>query len=502
MSKKPPNLVFLVLDTVGAKHLSLYGYHRPTTPNLEKIARESTVYTRCFAPSSWTVPSHASMFTGLYPSQHGAYEKRYLLRDNLPHLVSILRASGYSTLGISANGLVSPATGICQDFDEFHDLGAADLSRIIRGIAAREDSEGGDLSRLLKNAATAKEALGIVLRYLRESGRVGEVAKEIFKLGTRTTGKFFRPRPLDNTTPYTRKTVQLFRDILRRQSEANSPFFLFVNLLQAHQEYRPPLMWRRFSRWHDRAAVDPQRFYRQASSPALDALVTKYVNLYDDEIVYLDAVVGRLWEMLRNTPFYEDTVVIITSDHGEHLGEKEHYTHILSLYNELLWVPLVVRFPQSLAASGVDQRLVSLNDLYATILDMVDSPMPRPDSSFSLVASPQRELALSQCVYPEEWRKYLEAKQAICQSQGETFSPPIFAVMTDSGLKLIGKRDGGLEVYDLKEGMAEDRDLAPTLPPEALAEYRTLLEALKAETGFHEATGGMLAQAGQQTPVN
>jgi len=74
--------------------------------------------------------------------------------------------------------------------------------------------------------------------------------------------------------------------------------------------------------------------------------------------------------------------------------------------------------------------------------------------------------------------------------------------MTNNGLKLIGKRDGGLEVYDLKEGMAEDWDLAPTLPPEALAEYHTLLEVLKAETGFHEATAGMLAQARQQPPVN
>ena len=127
MRKKLPNIILLVLDTVGAKHLSLYDYHRPTTPNLERIARDCTIYTRCFAPACWTVPSHASMFTGLYPSQHGAFENRFLLRDNLPHVVPILQASGYRTLGISTNSLVSPASGLCQGFDEFYDLGLKDL---------------------------------------------------------------------------------------------------------------------------------------------------------------------------------------------------------------------------------------------------------------------------------------------------------------------------------------------------------------------------------------
>jgi arylsulfatase A-like enzyme len=99
MSLKQPNIVLIVLDTVGAKHLSLYGYQRPTTPNLERIAGECSVYTRCFAPACWTMPSHASMFTGLYPSQHGAFESRFLLRDNLPHLVPALKAQGYTTTG-------------------------------------------------------------------------------------------------------------------------------------------------------------------------------------------------------------------------------------------------------------------------------------------------------------------------------------------------------------------------------------------------------------------
>lgn len=78
------------MDTMGAKHMSLYGYPRQTTPNLEHLAQDCAVYTRCFAPACWTIPSHASMFTGLYPSQHGAYEGKLFLDENVPHLVPIL----------------------------------------------------------------------------------------------------------------------------------------------------------------------------------------------------------------------------------------------------------------------------------------------------------------------------------------------------------------------------------------------------------------------------
>jgi hypothetical protein len=96
------------------------------------------------------------------------------------------------------------------------------------------------------------------------------------------------------------------------------------------------------------------------------------------------------------------------------------------------------------------------------------------------------------------WQRYLEPIQELCQSRGETFSPPVFAVMTEGGLKFIGKRDGSLEVYDLKESLLENRDISSTVAPAALKGYLSLLETLKTETGFHEATAGMLAQAGRK----
>jgi len=312
------------------------------------------------------------------------------------------------------------------------------------------------------------------------------------------TRKWLKPRPIDNATPYTRKTATLMKDILTRRGSSDHPFFLFVNILQAHQNYCPPRRQRRFSGWHHRTTASPQKFYFQGDSPLLHKLLTTYSNLYDDEILYLDAILGRLWKMFQSTSLLEDTVVIITSDHGEHFGERGHYTHIMSLYNELLWVPLIVHFPRNLVLPGLDQRLVSITDLYATILDLADSPLPRPETSYSLLAPPQRELAIAQCVYPEMWQRYLNSKQRLCQRQGEAFSPPVFAVMTDRGMKFIEKRDGSLEVYDLKESFIENRDLAPTLPPEVLEGYRHLVGALKVETGFQEATAAMLTRSDRQ----
>jgi hypothetical protein len=96
------------------------------------------------------------------------------------------------------------------------------------------------------------------------------------------------------------------------------------------------------------------------------------------------------------------------------------------------------------------------------------------------------------------WQIYLESKQALSQSPGETFSPPVFAVMTERGLKIIEKKDGDLEVYDLKESLVENRDLAPALSPEVLENYRHLLEHLKTETGFQEAVAARQAPADQR----
>lgn len=318
-----PHIVFIVLDTTGARHLSLYGYPRPTTPQLERLAADCRVYTRCYAPGCWTVPSHASMFTGLYPSQHGACEGNFLLQDNLQHLTGVLRMAGYRTLGISANGLVSPATGLVGAFDDFVDFGRHDLRRFFHNLTGETRQDIGELGRRLNQAVTLKEAVALIVAYLRETGAVVQLSRTAWRLAQRLLRDLWHPSPVAKSAGYTEKTLAWVRRSLSRLSrEPERPFFMFINLMEAHQVYRPPLRWRRFSRLRDRAWVDPQRFYRRPNNSETARLVEMYRNLYDDEILYQDDMLGRLWDTLCRSPAWENTVVIITSDHGEHLGEK------------------------------------------------------------------------------------------------------------------------------------------------------------------------------------
>lgn len=122
LSKKLPNIILIVLDTARAKSFSCYGYHRKTTPNIDRIAEEGVLYKWCFSPANWTIPSHASLFTGLYPSEHGCHAGNPLLDENTPTLSELLRSVGYRTVGISCNGLVSELYGFRKGFDFFYEV--------------------------------------------------------------------------------------------------------------------------------------------------------------------------------------------------------------------------------------------------------------------------------------------------------------------------------------------------------------------------------------------
>jgi arylsulfatase A-like enzyme len=489
MKNKLPNIVFIVMDTVGAKHMSLYGYPRRTTPNLDRIAQECTVYTRCFAPSCWTIPSHASMFTGLYPSQHGAHEGRFYLDDKFQHLVSVLKMTGYRTYGISSNGLVSPATGLCRDFDFFKDFGK-DVSKRVELMFPREisSSEGGLPSRVFQGG-NQWEKVKILLDYLIETRKFNEVGNfALAKIKLRLNNLLYSlmSNPIKRSSTFTEKTIKIFREIIKRNENNQQPFFIFINFMEAHERYNPPRRRRQFAKWTDNQSIKMIKFYDKKRDPSLDDILDTYNNLYDDEIYYLDIKINEIWSILQQSGASHETAVIITSDHGEHLGEKQLYTHMLSLYNDLIWVPLIIRFPHNTIKKGLSDRLVSLNDLYATVLDLIGSPMPRPTTSLSLLSSSERELCLSQYVYPERYQE-LKQKQAVCQLEGSSFSPPILALMSAAGKKIIEKRDGGLEIFDLRSDMSESNNLVLETTQEVLNGYRNLLHIFKQDTNYIEA---------------
>ena len=254
MKPKLPNIVLMVLDTVGARHLSLYGYHRDTTPEMARLAQECTVYTRATAPACWTTPSHASLFTGLYPSQHGAHEGSMILGQGVRHLGPALKQAGYRTYGISANFLVTPATGLCQGFDHFTEFSSRLLQRLMDVPVGREN---GEYSRRLADCGSLGEKLRLTAGYIRQTGRwpevaarLGRTAKERLRSGL---DFYLGLSPFGHSAPFTEKTVDLMAQRLQDHARLSpAPYFLFVNFMEAHQYYRPPRRQRRYSRWRDK----------------------------------------------------------------------------------------------------------------------------------------------------------------------------------------------------------------------------------------------------------
>ena len=294
-SPAAPNLVLVVLDTVRADHLAPYGYARVTTPHLDAFARdEATRFTQARSSSSWTLPSHASLFTGLLPSEHGAAypgETAHPLRGEVVTLAERLRAAGYETAAVVANTLfIVPRLGMDQGFGHFDD---------------RRGSFVGDYLALPQLAGLR---LAVGHTPYRSAREITEAALQWLDARSPSEGRL-----------------------------AARPFFLMLNYMDAHRPYLPPSPF-------DKAFSDEVPEYALKPERKLHLL------LYDRELMHLDSQLARLLERLRERGLFENTVVVVTADHGEAFGEHGRYGHSGTLFEELVHVPLYVK-PAG-AASG------------------------------------------------------------------------------------------------------------------------------------------------------
>jgi arylsulfatase A-like enzyme len=324
-----PNVLLIVLDTVRAQSMSLYGYSRPTTPNLERLATQGTLFARAIAPASWTLPSHASMFTGRFPYELSA-NWEVPLDSTYPTLAEILSKHGYVTAGFVANmPYCSRESGLSRGFAHYEDY------RVTPEQAFLYTSFG----------AAAKDRLGLVERF-------------------------------GNYRNFGRKSAeQVNADFLSWLSrEERRPFFAFLNYYDAHDPYLPPASFGlKFS------ATTPRGFVTDELANHLTAeAVRELRDGYDSLIAYLDQQVEALLDALGALNLASDTVVLITSDHGEQFGEHNLTTHGNSVYRYLIHVPLLFLWPGQLPAGMAVRQPVSLTDLPATMLDLAGI-QPAPD---------------------------------------------------------------------------------------------------------------------------
>ncbi len=418
MRDAPDNVVVVVLDTV--RGLSTVPADEPLLPTVASLAEEGTEFTRAFTSAPWTLPSHAALLTGTYSSKHDTHGRNPVLDESLVTLPEVFSANGYETRAISNNTWVSDEFGFDRGFDVFeHAWQWDDMDPSSRGLAESDEDEW-------RTRVT-------------EDLRAGDTTE---------------------------------RALEWLSSSPERPSFLFLNYIDAHFEYSPPEEYvaERLPPGFDyeRAVdiLDDPRAY-DAGEVTLTAEERSALRvLYQGELAYLDATLGRLVDGLRASGAWEDTLLVVTSDHGENVGEHGFVGHQYNLYETLIHVPLVVA-GGSFDAGTTDDRLVQSLDLPATLLDEVgiDAPEFRsqqqgrsfhPDST-----APRRNHVIAEHVTPQPdidtmRQRYGDLPPAL-DSLAERL--PLRAVRTERW-KLASGADGSRSLYDLDADPMESVDVA------------------------------------------
>jgi len=360
--KSRPNIVLIVLDTLRADYIELLP--GGTTPFIASFAVDSVVYKNCLSTSSWTRSAHASMFTGLYPTTHGAhlfgeiggktynpdkYGISYPLSQNNVTLAEVLSKYGYRTYGVVANHAhLHHTTGIAQGFELYDDRYLRPLYRLpLADMLLHIPKIAGIVDRFSRFSGFYESSLHY--RYKSKRYRVGEDINKSVK------------------------------SILKQTSE---PFFLFVNYMDTHDPYIPTKEYRmKFP------GKIKDKFLSYSKEVLMwDTLMSKKRHLsieenehlhatYKGEVMYADAQVGDLLDFLKSSGLYDESMIIITSDHGDFLGEHSLMRHQCGLYQQVLQVPLIIKYPEA-KKTGVVSKTAQLLDVFPTVLKQLNIAIP------------------------------------------------------------------------------------------------------------------------------
>ena len=439
-----PNVLWVIWDTVRADHMSLYGYGKPTTPRLDAWAGSARVFEHCTSTAGQTVPSTASMFTGLFPSEHGANPKWSRLEDRFPTIAELFRDDGYRTYLFSANAYLSHEHNFHRGFDvEEHPWDEQYADEALRIVQAKLGARPGALSHVQAGQP-----------------RKGDL-KSAGALAARGLGRWLE------------------------DSDPDRPFFALLNYMEAHRPYIPPQEYR--ERMLTAEQVDAS--YGVQMRPweytfGLHELSAEEIALiagtYDAALAELDDHFAGLLASLDSAGRLDNTVVILTSDHGEHLGDHHRLGHQFSLYEGLIHVPLVIHYPERFPP-GRDARPVSGLDLFPTLLELagIGLPQDRTTHGVSLLAPDEQRVRLAE--YPVPHASVENAARRHPEWDPSPWRRQLRAVYHGS-LKQIVADDGHRELYRFTTDPAEANDLTAAEPETAermtaqLREFVTSLE--------------------------
>jgi arylsulfatase A-like enzyme len=317
--------VLVSIDSLRADHLGCYGYPRNTSRTIDRLAREGTRFETVISTTSWTLPAHAALFTGLFDPAHGTTDVYYRLAPGYHTIAEHFRAAGWSTVGLYAGPLLHPSFSLDQGFDRW-------ISCMSAAAGAVDDSDPATLYEA--NLASHADVTG--------------------------------PR-----------TLEAARSVLEQPPE--SPLFLFVHLWDPHYDYIPPEPYDRLFDPDYQGSVDIHNYaLNETVNADMDRRDLEHViALYDGEIRFTDDTLAELLRMLDEARPNRERLTIVTADHGEEFFEHGRKGHQQTLFEESIRVPLIVRWPGQLPTGRVVPGQVSLVDVAPTIASLAGlDPMP------------------------------------------------------------------------------------------------------------------------------
>jgi arylsulfatase A-like enzyme len=481
-----PNLVVVVLDCVRASSFPGTGGPVGRLPSLEALREECTVFTRASTVAPWTLPSHATLFTGRYPWEHGVLgEGRMQFENSMPTTARALRDVGYSTLALSANGLLQPLLAAPGSFEEYRcaewweksfrwirpeslDASTATAPRngrnalaILAG-AARSRAPPRTSTSLLHRESPTQSLPDAVHAARPEQGQSGRRTEALAFATLDASNRVARalrvprdPHPLP-VSPWIEPTF----DAWLKDQPSERPIHLFVNFLDAHEKYLsdahldPGLVaWWRFVRIPQNA----RRWLEGEWTPSSEEL-SRLRGHYEATLEVLDRRIARLVASLREAGRWENTLLMVTSDHGQAFGEHGDLFHERSPAEALLHVPLWVRWPHGRRDRALALEPVGLVDIAPTLLEAAGCPEAFQTSGRPLQRSERDGRAVPLLAmadgFPtiENYRGHLDATLAERLRRS-------FAVAYEGDVKtIVSVRDGSVRSFRLGVGPDLDGD--------------------------------------------
>jgi arylsulfatase A-like enzyme len=512
------DIVFIVLDTQRVDRLGCYGYgseeqKASISPNLDSFAQEGALFEKAISPAQWTIPSHASMFTGLYPSAHQVTQSNHSLSPDRPHIAELLQDSGYQTVGFCNNPLVGVIdNGFKRGFDCFYNYGGA-----IPSMPKHSTTLPWPANRLLEAYTQFLRKISYPIQnFFSRSDLAFRISLNALLTPLWSKAANFKGQNA-------RSVNDLGRWLrAREKNEDDKPLFLFVNLMETHLPFWPPGEFvdqvAPYMRTNQEARSIIRRWNREAyrwAAPLaepLDELESRVLSdMYDAEVAYQDDYLGPLFDTLKQRNNAENTLTIIVSDHGEGLGEHSHFGHAFVAYQELVHVPLILHWPAEIKKDVSVKSPVSTRRIYHTILELAGIEMDEYNAAEGIEAStlsllesinghdPENNTAFAEVYPPINFAKAVQHRQPELLERFRSLATRR-AVIKESA-KLIEVSGNSDEMFDIDADPLEMTNLIgeqPEITHALESELESHSQVVKAQSEMMEAGSTLDLEADEQ----